>query len=472
MDDPAVPLDTPTQPRRSRRLTAAAVVAVTVVVILAAIRLLALAAEPRTSTIAPTGGRIAVIDSAGHLRTVDAVGGAERRYDMAGLLSGFPAWSPDGLRLAAVAVDSGDAGLFVLDDAPSTSTPDGLPDPIYHSPVEPPFYLYWSPDGRQVTFLTTEPDGLALRAVPADGSSPDAIVRRGAPMYWAWTADDRILVHAGGDGPEAYVGELGLDGLEARRSAAVPGQFQAPAVSADGQRRAYVISSAEPEPDIRSMVIVVENGRDGSIRRVAVQGPTALGWSPGAGGLGFIASRQRDGLPVGSLEVLDQASTQPRLLLDQDVLAFFWSPTGPRSRPCRCPRTSSDRWPASGPCPAMRPSQLRPMMGARCELTVVAADDGTVLLQRPVRLSETFVNQLLPYFDQYALSHHLWAPDGSALVLPLVDDAGQPQVTIVPRDGGEPQVLGDGEIAFWGPGAPKLVIRRLWRGAGVVILDR
>ncbi len=451
MEDPASRPDAPAS-RRPRRLAVATVVlGIVVVVVLAAVRLLALAAEPRTSTTPPTGGRIAVIDSAGHLRTVDAAGGAERRYGLTGLLSGFPAWSPDGLRLAAVAVDGGDAGLFVLDDAPSTSTPDGLPDPVYHSPVEPPFYLYWSPDGRQVTFLTTEPDGLALRSVPADGSSPDAIVRRGAPMYWAWTADDRILLHAGGDGPEAYVGELGLDGLEARRSAAVPGQFQAPAVSADGQRRAYVISTAEPEPDIRSMVIVVENGRDGSIRRVAVQGPTALGWSPGAGGLGFIASRQRDGLPVGSLEVLDQASTQPRLLLDQDVLAFFWSPDGSAVAALSLPTDQPRQVASIRALPGGAPEPAAAGDGGTLELTVVAADDGTVLLQRPVRLSETFVNQLLPYFDQYALSHHLWAPDGSALVLPLVDEAGQPQVTIVPRDGGEPRVLGDGEIAFWGP---------------------
>jgi WD40 repeat protein len=451
MTDLAAPPDTPAPPRRSRRLTAVAVVALTVVVVLAAIGLLALATEPRASTAPSGGGRIAVVDGAGHLRTVDAAGGAERRYDLAGLPSGFPAWSPDGEHLATVAVDGGDTALFVLDDAPSAATSGGLPDPVYRSPDEAPFYLYWSPDGRQLTFLTTEPDGLALRAVPADGSSPDAIVRRGAPMYWAWTADDRILLHAGGDGPDAYVGELGLNGSESRRAAVVPGQFQAPAVSADGQRRAYVISTAEPEPDIRSMVILVEDGRDGSIRRVAVRGPTALGWSPGQGGLGFIAPRQRDGLPVGSLEILDPASSQPRLLLDGDVLAFFWSPDGSAVAALALP-TGQPRQVASIralPDGASRPAAAAE--GDTLELSIVAADDGAVLLQRPVRLSETFVNQLLPYFDQYALSHHLWAPDSSALVLPLVDDAGQPQVTIVPRDGGEPRFLGDGAIAFWGP---------------------
>ena len=133
-----------------------------------------------------------------------------------------------------------------------------------------------------MTFLTSEPDGLALRAAAADGSNAGGIVRRGAPMYWAWTAADRMLVHAGGDGPDAYVGEVDLDGSEARRTAVVPGRFQAPAVSSDGLRRAYVASTDEPEPDIRSAVILVEDGSDGSVRRVAVRGPTALGWGPGA----------------------------------------------------------------------------------------------------------------------------------------------------------------------------------------------
>jgi TolB protein len=87
---------------------------------------------------------------------------------------------------------------------------------------------------------------------------------------------------------------------------------------------------------------------------------------------------------------------------------------------------------------------------------VLAADDGAILIDRPIGLSETFIRQLLPFFDQYALSHHLWSPDGSALLLPLVGDDGQAEITIVPLDGGELRPIADGEIAFWAPQAPPL----------------
>jgi len=441
----------PTQghsPRRS--LVVGLVVGSILLTAVAAIGLLVLAEAPRAST-QTGGGRIVVVDGAGVVRTMDATGGSERRYALTGGAFQFPAWSPDGERLATVGVQDEGAGLFVLDDSASAPSPEVIPSPIYRSVAEPPFYLYWSPDGRLVTFLTSEADGLALRAAPADGSSQEGIVRRGAPMYWAWTADDRMLIHAGGDGPDGYVGEVGLDGQESRRTAVVPGRFQAPAVSSDGTKRAYVVSTDEPEPEIRSMVILVEDGRDGSIRRVAVRGPTALGWGPGDGGLAFIAPRERRSVPLGSLDLLDPASSQPRTLLEGDVVAFFWSPDGTMIAALSLPSDQPRQVASIRALPQHDDVLSAAEGGAPLRLVVVAADDGAIVIDRPVRLSETFVGQLLPYFDQYALSHHLWSPDGSALVLPLVGDDGRTHISVVQLDGREPSAIADGEIAFWAP---------------------
>jgi hypothetical protein len=61
------------------------------------------------------------------------------------------------------------------------------------------------------------------------------------------------------------------------------------------------------------------------------------------------------------------------------------------------------------------------------------------------------VNDILPYFDQYALSHRLWAPDGSALLLPLVDESGRDQLVALPPDGSENPRTIDGVTGFWSP---------------------
>jgi TolB protein len=89
--------------------------------------------------------------------------------------------------------------------------------------------------------------------------------------------------------------------------------------------------------------------------------------------------------------------------------------------------------------------------GSTLRLLIVSPDDGAIRLDRPVRLSDTFVSQLLPYFDQYALSHRLWSPDGSAIVLPLVGDDGRTRITVLQQDGGRPREIAEAEIAFWGP---------------------
>ena len=63
---------------------------------------------------------------------------------------------------------------------------------------------------------------------------------------------------------------------------------------------------------------------------------------------------------------------------------------------------------------------------------------------------QLFIDQLLTYFDQYALSHDLWSPDSRSFLLPVRDAVGRTQVAVMSRDGGEPTLL-PGQIAFWSP---------------------
>jgi TolB protein len=62
-----------------------------------------------------------------------------------------------------------------------------------------------------------------------------------------------------------------------------------------------------------------------------------------------------------------------------------------------------------------------------------------------------FVNQVLPFFDQYALSHRFWSPDGSSIVLPLDDNEGVSQLTLIPADGSDAHRLTAGVLGSWSP---------------------
>ena len=60
------------------------------------------------------------------------------------------------------------------------------------------------------------------------------------------------------------------------------------------------------------------------------------------------------------------------------------------------------------------------------------------------------MNHILPYYDQYALSHRLWAPDSSAIALPL-DADGDDRLFVIPADGSEMTPLESAELGFWRP---------------------
>ena len=160
----------------------------------------------RSPTPPSSPGRIAVVDDAGALSTMDADGGSRVSYPMPGVVFGFPAWSPDGSRIAVTGKGADDTAIYVF----TVATDDG-PTVIYRSADRPPFYLYWTPDGRAVTFLATESASISLRIAPADGSAQldgsgtGSILRRGAPLYFDWLDAGRLLLHVG-LGSGAFVG--------------------------------------------------------------------------------------------------------------------------------------------------------------------------------------------------------------------------------------------------------------------------
>jgi hypothetical protein len=91
----------------------------------------------------------------------------------------------------------------------------------------------------------------------------------------------------------------------------------------------------------------------------------------------------------------------------------------------------------------------------RLNLWCVDLDSGDHRLVSTFEPVDMFVNQFLPFFDQYALSHRIWSPDSTSIVLPMVlqaeDGEERPRICVVPMlpRGGRPRPLVDGMMAFW-----------------------
>lgn len=393
-------------------------------------------------------GRIAFVDPQGRLGTVAADGSDER------LLTGeegaflFPAWSPDGSRLAAVGSSAGGPGVFTVDDADGAAV-----TPLYVNRGGAPIYLYWSPDGDAVSFIANHEEGLGLYLAPADGAEEARLLATGAPFYWQWRAGgDELLIHTGASADDARLAFLDIDDGEAGADLARPGYFQAPAISADGQYLAWAEVAAGGS---RWLVVRPEGG--GEAKRLPHRGSIAMSWSPDPESrkLAFISPSGIDERPLlgfqGPLRLLDATSGETGVLSPQFVLAFFWSPDGRRIAYVTLTGFDDGQQAASWRAPLARRSKGAAQHGSvQLTLWVADVDSGRSTQLLTFRPTQIYLTQFLPFFDQYALSHRVWSPDGTELVLPIGGDppAGD-GIYVVPVTGGNARRVPGGDIAFW-----------------------
>jgi TolB protein len=395
---------------------------------------------PATTT-APIGGPIGatgsvvVLGNDGSLTLVDAAGVSTVLASAADGAFAFPAWSPDGSHIAAARNDGQTATILVFDAAAAAAGDPEPPVVVLQSSTIGPFYLSWRPDGKAVSYLATDPDGLALRVAPADGSGaldgsdPASIIQRGNPFYYDWTGSDGLLAHVG-TGTGAFLGELGLDGAPSE-TLGQPGDFRSAVVSADGSAIGFA------QVDDKGGAHVVLADRDGTTRRsVPVFGSAAMTFDPTGDRLAAIGATEAGqatlDVPIGPLRVLEREND--RILLDGSVVGFWWSPDGETIAALR-----------------LQPADVEASTGgSEPHLLFVDARTGDVSSQTAVVPGRLFITQLLTYFDQYALSHRLWSPDSATFLMPLMTSDGATRVAVLPRDGGDP-VLIDGQAGFWSP---------------------
>jgi hypothetical protein len=431
-----------------------------------------------------SAGAIAVVGNDGSLSLVDTHGGTVVLAPAGDATYAFPAWSPDGGRLAAIRYDATGTAILVFDAAKAIRGQAVEPVVIFRSGSIGPFYASWTPDGKEVSFLADEADALSLRLAPADGSAPldgtgpGAKIRTGNPFYFDWIDNDRLLAHVG-SGPDAFLGEIGRDGTPTGPSVKSPGDFRPAIVSRDGTHIGYVRAAASSEP-----ASVVVAARDGSNQHsMPVFGTAGIVFDPKGSTMASIGPAKDDGsaftIPIGPLRLIDADTGKIRTLLDGNVVSFWWSPDGrtiaalrvqpiagekaspgPAASAPTSPSASQSPAPtesaspgasgaassspgaSSSPAPSQPPSEVR--------LVFVDVRSGGIRSQPVVEPGQLFIDQFLTYFDQYALSHQLWSPDSSSILIPVVDPGGTTHISALSPNG-DPALTFDGAIAFWSP---------------------
>ncbi len=398
----------------------------------------------------PTTGRIAFIDRAGDLYTIHPNGSNRRKLASGEMLQqvafslqpvqqardfySWPAWSPDGQRLASFRFEISNGqptdGLYIFD------VPTSRVLHVYKESGLQPIYAYWAPNSRQLGLLFGG-RALSLGLWPTSGGRRPQTVARGAPLYFNWRSDGKaVLVHAGGDRESESghsVSVLNIESGERQLLSGSPSAFGPSSWSFNGRWLAY--SSQKKGEEKPSLMIAAGDGSQPE--SVAfVPDRIALAWSP-AQPLLAIATTSFVGDPLfEEIRLFDVASGSMRTLIKDDFAAFFWSPDGTR---ILYAKRNLDR--AHWAWAVVELSDAKPI-----EVTNFTPS-------RP----QTLVFQ---YFDQYALSHRLWSPDsrhftfsGNAGPQPgAARGFGSPAVYVIQAvEGASAQQLSDGHIAFWSP---------------------
>lgn len=354
----------------------------------------------------------------------------------------YPTWSKDASKLAFMGIRSDGEGaeskvmIANMDDDSITE--------VYTSENEHPVYLNWSPDNANLSFISSTVSGqnLILQSVPSAGGGR-TILDTGSPYYWSWAPDGNVMiVHVGGaaasspehlaflnvDSETTSVTEYGLD--------STPGAFQAPAWSPDGSR----IALARAEEDKNEIIVTDAAGENPETIGTFTE-KTAFAWSSDGTRFAYIDGVQAlDAGTIGPLHIVDM-ETSEEIVREENVVAFFWSPSGEEIAYFVLLQTQAEGSGESGGATQAGPQYVLNLQ----VLDVTTGESRELFTYRP---TQQFLS-VLPYFDQYHQSATIWSPDNNNLVLSFLGESG-PGIAVVAASGNlEPRFLAQGYLAFW-----------------------
>lgn len=303
----------------------------------------------------------------------------------------WPAWAPGGELIAYSTLEpgrgeprssvvvrtagGGHAGR-VFQSLPGTA-------PVIAARV--PHYVQWSPAGELLAIVAPGKESLTLYLSAADGSFASDPVADGAPLFPAWHRDGRLLaVHSGTE-------LLVIDTVTRERTvvATEAAGFRTPAWA--GDRLVYAVLTGDG-PLVMSYDPV--SGETGALHTFAA---------------GVVICPAGDGTHV-SLAVPDGT--------DSGTFASLWLSHGTPGagrveRVCRGPFVAAHWAPGGGRVALIVPVHTG---DGRFQVQVFNRDGSFAAAAEPWIPGIDF-RTMIGFFDQYVMSHPIWAPDGSGLAV-------------------------------------------------------
>ncbi len=420
--------------------------------------------------------RIAFINLEGQLETTSPDGQERRTLSQASRFFQFPAWSPDDRNIATIGGSRNGASVFAFRDE---DNPDlgkyGSGQLLFNRRGQVPIYLNWAPNSSAITFIAIAPPqqsfGLhvvALERSEVGGEDADAsghthhTLAIGRPCFWDWSPEgDQILLHLGFAGEQnsrlAFINPYAPQSIRQSDDIAQPGLFQSPGISPSGNYWAFAQMIGENE----SQLVIDGKGFD---ERFTVEhhGLVALSWSPARDQLAFISPPGPARTAYGPLTVIEPDG-EAIIITDEMVIAFFWSPDGRSIAYFTVAGAYEQLRSSIGLGRPMRETIEEAMPGGvlkeppdnddrtlRLNLWVADVETNQQRLMLTFQPLDIYINQFLPFFDQYALSHRIWSPDSNAIVLPVLEGE-HAKVMVIPTASPyeRPRHIADGLMAFW-----------------------
>ncbi|MEM7134885.1 MAG: hypothetical protein AAF702_51990 [Chloroflexota bacterium] len=378
-----------------------------------------------SGTIDDRDNRLLLIGRDGNLYTMDPNGSRRQAITQNAsrtLIYQQPTWSPNSQRIAWTQIESRGSRI-------QPSLMIGQPDGTILNDIDlpfAPFYIYWSPDSERLAYLSNwvfqNSPSLALRLVDlSDEEVETETIAEGQPFYFSWSPNGQeLLSHVSNSVVSIYT----LQGEQEALSDASSG-FPAPQWLTDGERLLFSIDDMQGQGHL-----VISDRLGTEVEELtSYSGSISFNLAPNEEWLAYTISEQNSGAAgMGSLYVQNLATTSTIELSTDPVLAFFWSPDGKKLA-------------------FMQFEVSDNQTGLRWK---VWQEDGITEYDTfiPTRV---FMRNYLAFFDQYAQSISIWAPDSSAFVYAGSNSVNQRGIFVQKLEEERPTRVSSGVFAIWSP---------------------